>query len=65
MEPKLEDKKPIQGNQEENLTQIKQEEIPVSSIEEVKPETQNIENLEVKVKEEAQKDEESTKLKEE
>ena len=65
MEPTLEDKKPIQGNQEENLTQIKQEEIPVSSIEEVKPETQNIENLEVKVKEEAQKDEESTKLKEE
>ena len=65
MEPTLEDKKPIQGNQEENLTQIKQEEIPVSSIEEVKPETQNVENLEVKVKEEAQKDEESTKLKEE
>ena len=65
MEPTLEDKKPIQGNQEENLTQIKQEEIPVSSIEEVKPGTQNNENLEVQVKEEAQKDEESTKLKEE
>ena len=65
MELTLEDKKPIQSNQEENLTQIKQEEIPVSSIEEVKPETQNVENLEVKDKEEAQKDEESTKLKEE